>query len=69
MVGSIAESITRMQEEEFAEREAWSMGEYTGVPCSNCGRDRVCKCPNGKTRCEKCNWVAEDGGYCPISNR
>jgi hypothetical protein len=26
----------------------------------------VCKCSNGKRRCEKCNWVIDDKNYCPI---
>jgi len=63
--------LKRLKEEqaaEDAERGAWAFGEYTGS-CLNCGRERLCSCPNGKHRCEKCNWVPEDNAYCPISNR
>lgn len=52
--------------EEEAERKAWALGGYTGEPCPNCSRLRLCHCDNGKTRCEKCNWVPEDGGYCCV---
>jgi hypothetical protein len=50
-----------------ADREAWSLGEYDGNPCPNCARQRLCLCPNGKHRCEKCNWCPEDGEYAPIN--
>ena len=50
---------------EQAENEAWTLGDYISEPCVNCGRNRVCECANGKTRCEKCNWVEADNGYCP----
>lgn len=49
-------------------REQWQLGDYDngehGCPC--CGRHRLCLCPNGKHRCEKCNWVPEDNSYAPI---
>lgn len=45
-------------------REAWALGDYVGE-CPNCGRHRLCRCPNGKRRCEKCNWCPEDGAYAP----
>lgn len=44
----------------------WTLGDYTPGACPNCTRQRLCKCPNGKTRCEKCNWVVDDRGYCPV---
>ena len=47
-----------------SEREEWSLGNYVGT-CPNCGRERLCECPNGKRRCEKCNWVPELNDYCP----
>ena len=49
--------------EEFEKN--WSLGEYDNSEkgCVNCGRHRVCKCPNGKHRCEKCNWCPEDSKY------
>ena len=52
---------------ENLEDQAWELGDYTDKPCVNCGRHRVCKCPNGKTRCEKCNWVEADNEYCAKS--
>jgi ribosomal protein L37AE/L43A len=51
---------------EDTERAQWALGEYTQDDCPNCGRQRLCKCPNGKTRCENCNWVVEDNDYCPF---
>ena len=54
------------QEREVAEKHAWSLGDYESYPCPNCGRQRLCRCPNGKHRCEKCNWIPEDEFYCPI---
>lgn len=53
--------------EEQKQIKDWSLGEYTGSACKNCGRNRVCKCPNGKTRCEKCNWVEALNDYCDHS--
>ena len=53
--------------EERQDREeelGWALGGYTGRECTNCGRNRVCKCPNGLTRCEKCNWVEDFNDYC-----
>lgn len=64
----LAKRIGEEQERESLEKEAWYLGDYVG-DCPNCGRQRLCQCPNGKTRCEKCNWVPEDQQYCPISNR
>jgi len=45
-------------------KAGWALGDYTRFACVNCGRFRVCECPNGKTRCEKCNWVEADNNYC-----
>ncbi len=58
--------------EEIAEREAWRLGEYQGVTadeenqCPHCGRFRLCICPNGMHRCEKCNWSPELNNYAPV---
>jgi hypothetical protein len=65
---SIAESMQAEWDRGETERSAWGLGEYTGASCPNCGRERLCVCPNGKTRCEKCNWVVEDGDYCPLGD-
>lgn len=48
--------------------DQWRLGEYDNgeAGCPNCGRSRLCRCPNGKRRCEKCNWVPEDNAYCPF---
>lgn len=48
-----------------AEEAQWALGDYVGE-CPNCKRERLCQCPNGKRRCEKCNWVPEDNDYCPV---
>lgn len=50
----------------IAEEAQWQLGDYVDGPCPNCGRERLCTCTNGKTRCEKCNWVVEDQDYCPF---
>jgi hypothetical protein len=66
----VSDFIQRLQAEqaaEDAERESWSLGDYTATGCENCGRMRVCSCPNGKHRCEKCNWCPEDHTYAPVS--
>lgn len=56
------------EKKEQAEIDAWGLGDYDNGEngCPNCGRFRLCKTPNGKHRCEKCNWVPEINGYCPI---
>lgn len=53
-------------EKEEADRLQWDLGDYDNPDngCPNCGRHRVCKTPNGKHRCEKCNWIIEDNKYC-----
>lgn len=58
-----------LEAQEEAHYKAWSLGDYDNpeTGCVNCGRYRVCVCPNGKHRCEKCNWVPEDGNYAPVS--
>jgi hypothetical protein len=60
------------QDKEDRERAEWALGDYAndamgnGVGCPNCGRMRLCVCPNGKHRCEKCNWCPELQGYAPF---
>ncbi len=63
----ISDSMERERREEEAIRAPWALGDYTGKCCPSCGRERLCSCPNGKTRCEKCNWIVEDNIYCPVS--
>jgi len=41
----------------------WALGDYTENGCDNCSRHRVCKTPNGKHRCEECNWCPEEKRY------
>ena len=55
------------QAKEDAERAAWALGDYDNGDdgCPNCHRMRLCKCDNGKHRCEKCNWCPEDNNYAP----
>lgn len=55
-------------DEEDQERSAWALGDYANgdTGCPNCKRSRLCKCPNGKRRCEKCNWSPELNDYAPI---
>lgn len=60
-------NILDMHKEEAALKSEWGLGDYTGKACVNCGRNRVCKTGNGKTRCEKCNWVEADNFYAPIN--
>lgn len=56
---------TYRQEDEERKRfdSQWGLGEYSGTKCPNCGRYRLCICPNGKHRCEKCEWVPEENRY------
>lgn len=56
-----------MHDEEDRLRREWSLGDYDNgdTGCQNCGRSRVCLCPNGKHRCEKCSWSPELGDYAP----
>lgn len=55
-------------DEEDRQRDRWALGEYDNgeTGCPNCGRDRLCLCPNGKHRCEKCSWCPELKGYAPF---
>jgi hypothetical protein len=64
---SLAGRIEAEQKEEDALRAQQALGDYTPGSCINCGRVSVCVCPNGKHRCEKCNWVPEDRAFCPVS--
>lgn len=61
------------EKEESKEQEIirlWrpATNHYTGEPCPNCGRNRLMLCNNGKTRCEKCNWIVDDKEYCTVSD-
>lgn len=55
------------EQSEQAEQAGWALGDYDNddTACPNCGRFRLCLCPNGKHRCEKCNWSPELGNYAP----
>jgi len=48
----------------------WELGEYDNGDngCPHCGRHRLCLCPNGKHRCEKCNWCPELEDYAPVND-
>lgn len=56
------------KEEELEQQ--WSLLDYDNgeTGCTHCGRSRLCICPNGMHRCEKCNWSPELNGYAPVSN-
>ena len=58
-----------LEEKEDRERAEWALGEYDNgdAGCPHCGRHRLCMCPNGKRRCEKCNWCPELNDYAPFS--
>jgi len=62
-----AEDLNHQQEQEQADYKAYALGEYTHERCPNCRRLRLCKCPNGKHRCEKCDWIPEEGRRYPQS--
>lgn len=64
---TFSDKLQKQQEREEAEIAAWELGEYVSDPCPNCNRHRLCTCENGKHRCDKCNWVPEDNGYCPLA--
>lgn len=55
--------LERQIAEEEKRRAPWQLGDYTGEPCEQCERMRVCHCPNGKRRCEKCQWCPEERRY------
>lgn len=61
------DELAKEQAEEDAIREAWALGDYDNGEngCPHCGRHRLCLCPNGKHRCEKCNWCPELNDYAP----
>lgn len=56
------------EEEERLEKEWSLLGKYDNGDngCPNCGRHRLILCPNGKHRCEKCNWCPELNEYAPV---
>ena len=56
------------EQKEDRERAEWALGDYANgeTGCPHCGRMRLCQCPNGKHRCEKCNWSPELNGYAPF---
>lgn len=56
-----------LDDAEEAEFQGWALGDYVERDCPNCGRHRLCACPNGKHRCEKCDWCPEDGAYAPVN--
>lgn len=62
---SLADDLDMQRRADAELEKAWTLGEYVGV-CPNCHRDRLCRCSNGKRRCEKCNWVPEDNDYAPV---
>lgn len=57
-----------LEEVESHERAKWLLSDYVKHPCPNCGRMRLCQCPNGSHRCEKCNWSPELNGYVPAND-
>jgi len=63
------EAPTSEQEAE-AVVAGWALGEYANgdTGCTHCGRHRLCLCPNGKHRCEKCNWSPELNDYAPVND-
>lgn len=65
-VDSFSDLIARQQQEEDQQNHQWVLGDYVSEACPNCGRSRLCKCDNGKHRCEKCNWMPEDNKYCSV---
>lgn len=64
---SFSDALDKELKYREAEESAWALGEYVSKPCPNCGRQRLCKCSNGKHRCEKCNWIPEDDSYCHLT--
>lgn len=61
--------IAESMEAQAALMDEWALGDYENgdTGCPHCGRMRLCKCPNGKHRCEKCNWSPELNGFAPSS--
>ena len=70
-MSDLATILSQEQAREKAESDAfdakWALGDYTGESCPECGRQRLCRCPNGKSRCEKCNWSPEEKRYVTLS--
>lgn len=62
---NIGESMAKTWAEDEALKAEWGLGDYIETPCEYCNRVRVCVCPNGKHRCEKCNWCPEDKEFAP----
>lgn len=60
---SLSDNWKQGEKEEEERRAQWRLGDYIASDCENCGRRRVCKCANGKHRCEKCNWCPEEKRY------
>ena len=60
---SIGDSMRDDYKNDEIHRKKWVLGDYVDESCPKCGRQRLCKCPNGKHRCEKCNWCPEDRVY------
>lgn len=62
---SLADDITRMQEEDMAwrERQRAKAGDYTSDHCPNCKRQRVMRGDDNLRRCEKCGWCIESNDY------
>ena len=63
-MNQIYATLDQEEREDRELRSQWQLGDYVG-DCPHCGRSRLCECPNGKHRCEKCNWCPEDGNYAP----
>ena len=59
--------LTELKEE--LDEVMWRHGPYDQDEngCPKCGRLRLCVCPNGKHRCEKCNWSPELNDFVPVS--
>jgi hypothetical protein len=66
-VNKMISLLQESQDKEDRLNKEWALGAYIGE-CPKCHRDRLCACDNGKSRCEKCNWVPEDDGYCEVTN-
>lgn len=67
MSDSISKSMGETRAQEAAEdlefQRNWALLDCTGDACEKCSRVRVCNCPNGKRRCEKCGWSPEQKEY------
>lgn len=59
---------TGADEHKEQNRAGYLARDYTGEPCTHCGRNRVMNCANGKHICEKCKRDQDAGAYdlaCP----